>query len=135
MPRKSKKKSSSLDVSVPKLKRGRPRKTVAPEALTPFGEHELATIEKSKRLEKKPEPVVEKPNSRRMNPTTSDRHYSSDEVEFMNALAEFKRASGRTFPTCSEILSVLRCLGYEKVTYELSENVSKFPDTCQNQKQ
>ena len=50
-----------------------------------------------------------------MNPTTSERTYTSDEVEFMNALAEFKRASGRTFPTCCEILGVLRRLGYEKV--------------------
>jgi len=32
----------------------------------------------------------------------------------MNALAEFKRASGQKFPTCSEILNVLRSLGYEK---------------------
>jgi len=116
MPQKSKKKSFSLDVSAPKIKRGRPRKTVAPEALIPFEKHELTPIEKSESQVKQSEPAVEKPNSRRMNPTTSDRHYSSDEVEFMNALAEFKRASGRTFPTCSEILSVLRGLGYEKVT-------------------
>lgn len=115
MPRKSKKNLSALDLSVPKLKRGRPRKFVAPEALTPFGEREVATIERLKSLEQKSESALKKPNSRRMNPTTSDLHYTSDEVEFMNALAEFKRASGRTFPTCSEILGILRQLGYVKV--------------------
>jgi len=55
------------------------------------------------------------PKSKRVNPATSDRHYSLDEVEFMNALSEFKRASGRLFPSCSEILDILRKLGYEKM--------------------
>ena len=116
MPRKLKKRSSSLDLSARKLKLGRPRKPVAPEALTPFEVHEVPAIEKVKSPEKKTESAMKNPNARRMNPTTSDRHYTADEVEFMNALAEFKRASGRTFPTCSEILGVLRQLGYEKVT-------------------
>jgi len=116
MPRKSKNKPSVLVLSAPIPKRGRPRKTVAPETLTPFGEHEVTTAKPFKSTEKKLVSATEKPNTRRMNPTTSDRHYTSDEVEFMNALAEFKRASGRTFPTCSEILGVLRQLGYEKVT-------------------
>jgi hypothetical protein len=105
-----------LNSSAPKPKLGRPRKTVAPEALTPFGKHEVTTKEKLKSQKEKTESSAKKPSVRRMNPTTSDRHYTSDELEFMNALAEFKRASGRTFPTCSEILGVLRQLGYEKVT-------------------
>ena len=116
MPRKSKQKSTSLDLSAPKPKRGRPRKVIAPEALISFGESEVPTIEKLKCPEPKSESVVEIRTNRRMNPTTSDRRYTADEVEFMNALSEFKRASGRTFPTCSEILSVLRQLGYAKVT-------------------
>jgi len=32
----------------------------------------------------------------------------------MNALDEYKRASGRMFPTCSEVLEVIQKLGYEK---------------------
>ena len=114
MPRKLKKRSSSLYVSTPKPKLGRPRKTIAPEALAPFGKHEVVAVENFKSPEQKSESSVKKSNTRRMNPTTSDRHYSADEVEFMNALAEFKRTSGRAFPTCSEILGVLRQLGYEK---------------------
>jgi hypothetical protein len=34
----------------------------------------------------------------------------------MNALNDYKRTSGRMFPTCSEILEVLTTLGYQKVT-------------------
>ncbi len=54
------------------------------------------------------------PRRRQIDPTTCERDYSADEVEFMRALEAYKRASGRMFPTCSEILEVLRNLGYEK---------------------
>ena len=53
---------------------------------------------------------------RQIDPTTCERDYSDQEVEFMRAMDEYKRASGRMFPTCSEILEVLRGLGYEKVS-------------------
>ena len=34
----------------------------------------------------------------------------------MNAIDEYKRKSGRMFPTCSEVLEVIRSLGYIKVS-------------------
>ena len=34
----------------------------------------------------------------------------------MNALDDYKRKSGRMFPTCSEVLEVIRELGYTKLT-------------------
>jgi len=52
---------------------------------------------------------------RQIDPTTCERDYSDEEVEFMNAIEEYKRTSGRMFPTCSEILEVLRALGYAKL--------------------
>ena len=51
---------------------------------------------------------------RNIDPTTCERDYSYDEVEFMQALDEYKRKSKRMFPTCSEILEVLHKLGYTK---------------------
>ncbi len=54
------------------------------------------------------------PRRRQIDPTTCERDYTADEIEFMRALDEYKRSSGRMFPTCSEILEVLRKLGYEK---------------------
>jgi hypothetical protein len=58
----------------------------------------------------------EKVNRRRqIDPTTCERDYSDEEVEFMHALDRYKRASGRMFPTCSEVLEVLRSLGYAKL--------------------
>lgn len=51
---------------------------------------------------------------RQIDPTTCERDYTPDEIEFMNALDEYKRASGRMFPTCSELLEVIKKLGYQK---------------------
>ena len=50
-----------------------------------------------------------------VDPTTSEREYTKAETEFMLAMNEYKRQSGRMFPTWSEVLEVLRDLGYEKV--------------------
>jgi hypothetical protein len=52
---------------------------------------------------------------RQIDPTTCERDYSQDEVEFMNAMNDYKRRSGRQFPTWSEVLEVLRAMGYRKV--------------------
>ena len=54
------------------------------------------------------------PRRRQIDPTTCERDYTDAEVEFMNALDDYKRRSGRMFPTCSEILEVVRALGYQK---------------------
>jgi hypothetical protein len=54
------------------------------------------------------------PRRRQIDPTTCERDYTDAEIEFMNALDDYKRRSGRMFPTCSEILEVVRGLGYEK---------------------
>ena len=49
-----------------------------------------------------------------VDPTTCDRDYSGDELEFMHAIQAYKKSSGRMFPTWSEVLEVLRALGYVK---------------------
>jgi len=53
---------------------------------------------------------------RQIDPTTCERDYSDQEVEFMNAMDLYKRTSGRMFPTCSEVLEVIRGLGYAQLT-------------------
>lgn len=52
---------------------------------------------------------------RQIDPTTCERDYTGDEIDFMQALDAYKRRSGRMFPTCSEILEVVRSLGYVKL--------------------
>jgi hypothetical protein len=55
---------------------------------------------------------------RQIDPTTCERDYNNDEIEFMQALDAYKRANGRMFPTCSEILEVIRSLGYVRLTQQ-----------------
>jgi hypothetical protein len=51
---------------------------------------------------------------RQIDPTTCERDYTPEEVEFMSAMDNYKRRSGRMFPTCSEVLEVIKSLGYAK---------------------
>ena len=38
----------------------------------------------------------------------------SDVLEFVNAINQFKQRAGKAFPTWSEVLEILKGLGYEK---------------------
>jgi hypothetical protein len=72
----------------------------------------------------------EKVNRRRqIDPTTCERDYTPDEVEFMAALDEYKRRNGRMFPTCSEVLEVIRGLGYEKRAGAAPQVAIEIPST------
>ena len=52
---------------------------------------------------------------RLIDPTTCERDYTDDETSFMKAMERYKRENRRPFPTWSEVLEVLRSLGYQKV--------------------
>jgi hypothetical protein len=56
------------------------------------------------------------PRRRQIDPTTCERDYTPEEIEFMQAMDAYKRSSGRMFPTCSEVLEVLKALGYAKLS-------------------
>ncbi len=52
---------------------------------------------------------------RQIDPTTCERDYTDEEIEFMKAMDQYKRDNRRPFPTWSEVLEVLRAMGYRKV--------------------
>jgi len=52
---------------------------------------------------------------RQVDPTTCEKDYNDDEIIFMKAMDQYKRANRRPFPTWSEVLEVLRSLGYRRV--------------------
>src|SRR5437764_7673754 len=52
---------------------------------------------------------------RQVDPTTCEKDYSEDEIDFMKAMDRYKRDNRRPFPTWSEVLEVLRALGYRRV--------------------
>lgn len=96
------------------------------------GEERIITIDRrrpdSDRRQADPElDTSEVPNRRKkqrrrhIDPTTCERDYSDPEIEFMRAMDDYKRRSGRMFPTCSEVLEVVRNLGYYRLTADQIE--------------
>lgn len=47
-------------------------------------------------------------------PASSDLIYADDEMEFLLAVAAYKAANRRPFPSLRELLAVLKGLGYRK---------------------
>jgi len=72
---------------------------------------------------------AKKQRRRHIDPTTCERDYSGDEIEFMRAMDDYKRASGRMFPTCSEVLEVIRSLGYHKLSDDQVDQLGITFDT------
>ena len=68
-------------------------------------------------------PRRKKQRRRHIDPTTCERDYSDQEIEFMRAMDDYKRDSGRMFPTCSEVLEVIRALGYFQLSDEQIEEL------------
>ncbi len=69
---------------------------------------------------------------RHIDPTTCERDYRQDELDFMRAMDDYKRSSGRMFPTCSEVLEVVRSMGYLRLNAEqvelLGETIEQTPE-------
>ncbi len=65
---------------------------------------------KRRRLDHVDQPYLAGPGA----PVFQERDYSADEIEFMKAMDQYKRDNRRPFPTWSEVLEVLRNLGYRK---------------------
>ena len=67
---------------------------------------------------------------RQVDPTTCERDYNDDEIAFMKAMDQYKRANRRPFPTRSEVLEVLHALGYRKVAEPLPLPGNTLPPTA-----
>ena len=88
-------------------RRGAPRRAVADRrtgtSAVPFTEPERR-VGSRRKVERR----------RQIDPTTCERDYTDEEIEFMRAMDEYKRKAGRQFPTWSEVLEVLKNLGYKR---------------------
>jgi hypothetical protein len=51
---------------------------------------------------------------RHVDPTTSEREYTIEQLEFLRAIECYKRENGRPFPTWTEVLEVVIELGYRR---------------------
>ncbi len=81
-------------------------------------------------------PRRKKQRQRHIDPTTCERDYNDQEIEFMRAMDDYKHNSGRMFPTCSEVLEVIRSLGYFQLSddqiEELGLDLIDEPSTIEN---
>ena len=59
-----------------------------------------------------------KERRRRIDPTTFEKQYTDDEMEFMNSMQRFKELSGKTFPTYGDVIKVAVSLGYRRAVFE-----------------
>jgi len=74
--------------------------------------------------------IVKKARRRHIDPTTCERDYRQDEIDFMRAMDDYKRSAGRMFPTCSEVLEVVRSLGYVRLN---AQQIEMLGDTLEEQ--
>jgi hypothetical protein len=58
---------------------------------------------------------AKKERRRRIDPTTFEKQYTEDELEFMNAMQQFKVQSCKSFPSHGDVLRVACLLGYRKL--------------------
>ena len=65
----------------------------------------------------------EKPDRRRrVDPTTFEKQYTVEEIEFMNAIQQFKMQSGKAFPTHDDSLRIAMELGYRQVRKDVDRS-------------
>jgi hypothetical protein len=61
---------------------------------------------------------AKKERRRRIDPTTFEKQYTEDEIEFMTAVQRFKEHSRKQFPTYGEVLRIAVALGYRRVVID-----------------
>ncbi|MFO0942798.1 MAG: hypothetical protein U0930_18830 [Pirellulales bacterium] len=110
MPKNVSKKVVDQEVSIDRRRKDR-RDIAATDAAT-----ETVVEKNEPAKEVASEPRRKQQRRRQIDPTTCEREYTDQEIQFMHALDNYKRSSGRMFPTCSEILEVIRGLGYAQLT-------------------
>ena len=79
---------------------------------------EIDLTQTLKRAQPRPERRVRKERRKRIDPTTFEKQYTEDELEFMNAMQRFKERTGKSFPTHGEVIKVAVSLGYRKLMAE-----------------
>jgi hypothetical protein len=67
----------------------------------------------------RPDRRAKKERRRRIDPTTFEKQYTDDEMEFMKAMQSFKELTGRNFPNFGDVLKVAIALGYRKALVDI----------------
>ena len=75
-------------------------------------ERRASVVDRRSGLERRRGPGRRRPDSRR---SAEEGELTDDQFEFVMAMDEYKRANKRPFPSWTEVLEVVKYLGYRKV--------------------
>ena len=107
------KKTTAKSKAAAKTKTSKTKAPAADKVLNETGNRQVSERRnKSEPVAKERRKTVRR---RQIDPTTCERDYNEQEIQFMHAMDEYKQLSGRMFPTCSEILEVVMKLGYRQI--------------------
>jgi hypothetical protein len=98
-------------------RRGPDRRSRFP--VKPAADSEAPPVPKERRARKE--------RRRRIDPTTFEKQYTDDELEFMNAMQQFKVQTCKSFPSHGDVLRVAYALGYRKLGADPSDELGPGP--------
>jgi len=75
-------------------------------------------------MERRRGPGIRRPEERR---SAEEGEMTAEQFEFVMAVEEYKRANHKTFPTWTEVLEVIKLLGYHKDKPEASPPTEQPP--------
>ena len=84
-------------------------------------ERRSSVVDRRSGLERRRGPGRRRPDSRR---SAAEGELTSEQFEFVMAMDEYKRANKRPFPSWTEVLEVIKYLGYRKVA-EVGQHVDR----------
>ncbi len=102
--------SSPPEVIAPKVERSRAEPSLKSESRNAMKLLRCPSLSVGKFIDRR-----RQDRRRQIDPTTCERDYSDNEIEFMRAMDDYKRKSGRPFPTWKRSAGSLMSLGYRKV--------------------
>ncbi|HVP10379.1 MAG TPA: hypothetical protein VMV94_04230 [Phycisphaerae bacterium] len=89
-------------------------------------ERRSSVVDRRSGLERRRGPGRRRPDSRR---SAEEGELTAEQFEFVMAMDEYKRANKRPFPSWTEVLEVVKYLGYRKVA-EVGQHVDRpAPDS------
>jgi hypothetical protein len=74
----------------------------------------VPTLDSDRAMQPPLERRQRKERRKRIDPTTFEKQYTVDEIEFMTAVQRFKTRNGKSFPTHGDVLRVAISLGYRR---------------------
>jgi hypothetical protein len=84
-------------------------------------ERRSSVVDRRSGLERRRGPGRRRPDSRR---SAEEGELNAEQFEFVMAMDEYKRANKRPFPSWTEVLEVIKYLGYRKVA-EVGQHVDR----------